>query len=52
MILRVARGISLSAPIMMTDADGKDPTPKYVDKMVVSFPDGYDPVPTGEEDVK
>jgi hypothetical protein len=23
----------------------KDPTPAYVEKMVVSFPDGYDPVP-------
>lgn len=36
-ILRVARGVSLSAPIMMTDADGKDPTPKYVEEMVVGW---------------
>lgn len=51
-ILRVARGTSLSAPIMMVDADGKDPTPKYVEEMVVSFPDGYNSVPMREEDVK
>ena len=51
-ILRVARGVSLSASIMITDADGKDPTPAYVEKMVVSFPDGYDPVPVREEDVE
>jgi hypothetical protein len=29
---------------MMADADGKDPTPAYVEKITVSFPDGYDPV--------
>lgn len=43
-ILRVARGVSLSTPITMADADGKDPTPAYVEKIIVSFPDGYDSV--------
>lgn len=50
--LHIARGVSLSASIMITVADGKDPTPVYVEKMVVSFPDGYDPVPVREEDVE
>lgn len=48
-ILRVSRAISLSAPVMIADADGKDPTPRYVDDLIVSFPADYTPIP---EDVR
>jgi hypothetical protein len=37
-ILRLAHGSQLSAPVRPVDTDGKDPTPGYVENIVVSFP--------------
>lgn len=43
-IMRVAPTLHLSVPLQLEDADGRDPPPKYVQDIVVSFPDGEAPV--------
>ncbi|OJJ47348.1 hypothetical protein ASPZODRAFT_16029 [Penicilliopsis zonata CBS 506.65] len=48
--LRVAKGVSLSTPIFMSDTDGKDPTPRYIKDLVVEFPDKYTPVSGNDHD--
>jgi hypothetical protein len=37
-ILRAAHCIDLSEPIQPEDTDGKDPTPRYIEKLAISFP--------------
>lgn len=33
--------MALSEPILPEDTDGKDPTPKYIKKLTVSFSPGF-----------
>ncbi|KAH8126008.1 hypothetical protein LI328DRAFT_166571 [Trichoderma asperelloides] len=40
-ILRAAYCMALSEPILPEDTDGKDPTPKYIKKLTVSFSPGF-----------
>ncbi len=37
-ILRMSRVVQLSAPLLLEDADGEDPTPQNVSQMEVWFP--------------
>lgn len=37
-IIRVANCIKLSTPVQPEDAGGKDPAPRYVENLLVSFP--------------
>lgn len=39
-ILKVAQIVHLSSPIQVADADGTDPTPRYINDLVISFPGG------------
>lgn len=43
-ILRVAHCIDLSDAIQPEDKDGKDPTPRYIKNLTVSFPPTEDTV--------
>ncbi len=46
-ILRMAQVLQLSAPLLLEDAGGEDPTPKRVSQIEVRFPsktDAYEPL--------
>ncbi|KAM0246589.1 hypothetical protein ACHAQJ_010172 [Trichoderma viride] len=42
-ILRVAHCIDLSEPVRPEDTDGKDPTPRYIKDLTISFPSAGHP---------
>lgn len=48
-ILRIVQAAHLSTDLQPADANGNDPTPKHIEKIVISFPDNgeivYEPTP-------